>query len=46
MKRTELREHIFKSIFSIEFNENTEMSEQLDLYLDDIEEAKERVVIQ
>ena len=42
MKRTELREHIFKSIFSIEFNENTEMSEQLELYLDDIEEAKER----
>ena len=32
MVRTELREHIFKMLFQIEFNTLEEMPEHLDLY--------------
>ena len=42
MKRSEQREHIFKVIFGIEFNEDGELTEQSDLYLGDIEDAKEK----
>ena len=42
MKRSEQREHIFKVIFGIEFNEDGELTEQSDLYLDDIEDAREK----
>ena len=39
MKRTELREHIFRMLFRIEFNNEEEMKEQEELYFDDLEEA-------
>ncbi len=43
MKRAELREHIFKVIFGLEFNEENEMNEQIELYFDQLEEdAKEK----
>ena len=42
MKRTELREHIFKMIFSYEFNSDDEMPEQLKLYFAQIDEASEK----
>lgn len=41
MKRTELREHIFKVVFGLEFNGENETSEQMQLYLDQLEDAKE-----
>ncbi len=41
MRRSELREHIFKVLFGIEFNEAGELSEQSALYLLDLEHAKE-----
>lgn len=36
MKRSELRENIFKLLFRVEFNKEEDMSEQLNLYFDDI----------
>ena len=39
MSRRELREHIFKLLFRIEFNSLQEMSEQERLYFEDIDEA-------
>lgn len=47
MSRTELREHIFKMLFRIEFNKEEEMREQEALYfelLDDVSE-KDRAYI-
>lgn len=38
MKRTELREHIFKMVFGIEFNGKDDMPEQLELYFEQLEE--------
>ncbi len=40
MKRTELREHIFKMIFGYEFNSDSEMPEQMQLYFEQIEEPE------
>ena len=37
MKRTELREHIFKMIFGYEFNSDSEMPEQMQLYFEQME---------
>ena len=37
MKRTELREHIFKMVFSYEFNSDDEMPQQMQLYFEQIE---------
>ena len=34
MTRSELREHVFKMLFQIEFNDKTEMSEHLQYYCD------------
>ena len=34
MKRTELREHIFKLVFGVEFNPPEELHEQIQLYLE------------
>lgn len=34
MKRTELREHIFKLVFGVEFNPPEELAEQIRLYLE------------
>ena len=38
MGRSELREHIFKMIFGLGFTENENPDEQLELYLDQLEE--------
>lgn len=42
MKRTELREHIFKVLFGVEFNAEQEMPEQLQLYFEQLENAREK----
>ena len=42
MKRTELREHIFKVLFGVEFNAAQEMPEQLQLYFEQLEDAREK----
>lgn len=41
MGRSELRQHIFKMLFLIEFNGKDEMPEQIELYLDKIEELSD-----
>jgi len=40
VKRTELREHIFKLVFSCEFNKGDEMPEQMQLYFGQMEGVK------
>ena len=42
MTRSELREHVFKMLFQIEFNDKAEMSEHLQYYFDTIEGASEK----
>ena len=42
MKRTEIREHIFKVLFGVEFNAEQEMPEQLQLYFEQLEDAREK----
>lgn len=37
MKRSELREHIFKMVFSYEFNSDSEMPQQMQLYFEQME---------
>ncbi|MGI6017892.1 MAG: transcription antitermination factor NusB [Marvinbryantia sp.] len=39
MSRREMREHIFKLLFLMEFYEENELSEQAELYMDEVEEA-------
>ena len=39
MTRSELREHVFKMLFQIEFNDAAEMPEHLQYYFDSIENA-------
>lgn len=39
MSRTELREHIFRMLFRVEFNNAEEMKEQEQFYFDELEEA-------
>ena len=41
MVRKELREHIFKMLFQIEFNEAGEMPEHLKYYFETLEDAAE-----
>jgi len=41
MRRSELREHIFKLLFLAEFNKEEEMPEQLALYFDGFEELSD-----
>lgn len=41
MGRSELREHIFRILFCIEFQPKEEMEEQLALYLEELESAKD-----
>lgn len=41
MSRREIREHLFRMLFRKDFHELTEMSEQIDFYLDALEEPKE-----
>ncbi len=40
MKRRELREHIFEILFRIEFMNENDMEEQMELFFDDLTEAK------
>lgn len=42
MGRSELRQHIFRMLFLIEFNGKDEMPEQIEFYLDKIEELSEK----
>lgn len=42
MGRTELRQHIFKMLFLIEFNGKDEMSEQIELYLEHLEDLSDK----
>lgn len=39
MSRTELREHIFRMLFRIEFNSEEEMKEQEEFYFEELEAA-------
>ena len=39
MSRSELREHVFRMLFRIEFNNETEMLEQEELYFDLLDEV-------
>ena len=40
MKRRELREHIFGILFRVEFMNETEMEEQMELFFEDLAEAR------
>ena len=40
MKRREQREHIFEILFRVEFMDDRDMDEQLELFFEDLEEAK------
>ena len=42
MTRAEQREHIFKMLFQIEFNDETDMQEHLQYYLETLEGAKDQ----
>ena len=42
MGRSELREHIFKMIFGLEFSEDEQIEEQLELYLDQLVDVREK----
>lgn len=37
MRRTQIREHVFKLLFRVEFHDSSEMAEQEELYFDDFE---------
>ena len=42
MSRSELREHVFRMLFRIEFNNEAEMSEQEELYFELLDEISEK----
>lgn len=42
MKRTEMRDHIFKLVFEMEFNSAEDMQAQTELYLGALEDAGEK----
>lgn len=42
MIRSELREHVFKMVFQIEFNEPADMPEHFELYMDSLERATDQ----
>ena len=42
MKRTELRDHIFKLVFGMEFNDAQDQKAQTELYLEGISDAGEK----
>lgn len=42
MGRSELREHIFRMIFRVEFNKTEEMPQQIEMYLEELTQAKEK----
>ena len=42
MKRSEAREHIFKMVFGLEFNEREEMPEQVKMYFEQLDQAADK----
>lgn len=42
MKRTQLREHIFKMVFGLFFNQQNELGEQVELYFENFEDTQEK----
>ena len=42
MVRSELREHVFKMLFQIEFNDAADMPEHLQYYFESLDDAAER----
>ena len=42
MGRSELREHIFKMIFGLEFSSEEQLAEQLELYMDQLVDVSEK----
>ncbi|MBQ4531422.1 MAG: transcription antitermination factor NusB [Lachnospiraceae bacterium] len=44
MKRSELRENIFKLLFRVEFNSEEDMKEQVGLYFEDIQEEGAKTI--
>ena len=42
MTRSELREHVFKMLFQIEFNDSADMPDQVKNYFDMLEDAREQ----
>lgn len=42
MTRHEVREHIFRLLFMVEFHENEELPEQIKLYFDEMDEVSEQ----
>ncbi|WP_033167781.1 transcription antitermination factor NusB [Clostridium sp. KNHs205] len=45
MNRREIREHLFRMLFRKDFHEENEMTEQIDLYFESLEEPKEEDLI-
>lgn len=41
MRRSELREHIFRMVFGLDFTKEEEIPEQIQLYFDQLEDVKE-----
>ena len=44
MVRTELREHIFKMLFQIEFNDPADMPDHLKYYFETLEDAGDKEI--
>lgn len=42
MRRSELREHIFRMVFGLDFNEGEEIPEQIQLYFEQLDDVKEK----
>lgn len=42
MRRSEAREHIFKMVFGLEFNEREEMPEQVKMYFEQLDQAADK----
>lgn len=42
MTRSEMREHVFKLIFSVPFHDKNELREQIDYYFDDLTDVNEK----
>lgn len=45
MSRREIREHLFRMLFRKDFHDETELSEQIDLYFESLEEPKQEDIV-
>lgn len=45
MSRREIRKHLFRMLFRKDFHEDTELNEQIDLYLESLNEPKEEEML-